>query len=144
MAQTVQQALARATLYSDERLYKIVRLPANAALAAAGVLAEANEPFSALIVDKDEVTLVIAADMLTDYAHRLAGHTAGADDYRLITFDIELEPTLVGFMARISDALAEAQVTILPFAAFSRDHLLVPDAQFERAMSALRKLQTAP
>jgi hypothetical protein len=143
MAQTVEQALATARLYSDERLYKMVHLPAGAVLAAAGVLAEIGEPFSALIVDKDEVTLVITADDLQEYTRRLPGHVASYDDYRLITFDIELEPTLVGFMARISAALAQAQLTILPIAAFNRDHLLVPSGQFDQAMVVLRNLQSA-
>lgn len=142
MAQTVEQALAAAKLYGDEQIYKIVHLPANAVLAAAGVLAEIGEPFSALIVDKDEVTLVLTAEDLQEFGRRLPGHVASADDYRLITFDVELEPSLVGFMARISAALAQAQVTILPFAAFSRDHLLVPAAQFDQAITALRNLQS--
>lgn len=143
MAQTVDQALASATLYTDDTLYRMVRLPANALVAAAGILAEIGEPFGALLLDKDEVTLVLAAEDLAEYARRLPGHTAAADEYRLITFDVELEPDLVGFMARVSQALAGAGVTIMPFAAFSRDHLLVPSAQFEQAQAALRHLQAA-
>lgn len=141
MAQTVGQALAAAKLFSDGELYKIVHLPPNAITAAASVLAEISTPFSALIADKDEVTLVITKGDLDDYAHRLPGHTASADDYRLITFDLELDPTLIGFMARVSQVLADAQVVIMPFAAFNRDHLLVPAAQFKRAIEALEKLR---
>jgi hypothetical protein len=62
--------------------------------------------------------------------------------YRLITFDVALDLTLVGFMARVSQALAEARVTILPFAAYTRDHLLVPVEQFDRAWARLEKLTT--
>jgi hypothetical protein len=142
MAQTVQQALAAAKLYSDGELYKIIWLPPNGIIVAAGILAEIATPFSALIVDKDEVTLVLAKADLDDYARRLPGHRTSDDDYRLITFDVELEPTLTGFMAHISKALAEAKVVIMPFAAFNRDHLLVPAAQFEQAMTVLVKLQS--
>lgn len=141
MAQTVEQVLAKATLFSDGELYKLVHLPSNAITAAAAVLAEVGEPFSALIVDKDEVTLVLSKADLEEYARRLPDHKASADDYRLITFDVELEPTLTGFMARVSQVLAEAKVVIMPFAAFNRDHLLVPAHQFEQAMKALRGLQ---
>lgn len=141
MAQTVEQVLAKATLFSDGELYKLVHLPPNAITAAAAVLAEIGEPFSALIVDKDEVTLVLSKADLEEYARRLPDHKASADDYRLITFDVELEPTLTGFMARVSQVLAEAKVVIMPFAAFNRDHLLVPAHQFEQAMKALRGLQ---
>jgi hypothetical protein len=62
--------------------------------------------------------------------------------YRLITLDVVLEPQLTGFMARIASALAEAGVTIMPFAAYQRDHLLVPTQQFDTAMNTLKKLQT--
>jgi hypothetical protein len=141
MAQTIEQALAVANLYTDDTLYKMVHLPANAIVAGAAVLAEIGEPFSALILDKDEVTLVLSKDDLEDHIRRLPDHIASTDDYRLITFDVELEPTLTGFMARVSTSLAEAQVVIMPFAAFNRDHLLVPASQFEQAMAALRKLQ---
>lgn len=143
MAQTVEQALANAVLFSDGELYKMVRLPANAITAAAAVLAEIGEPFSVLIVDKDEVTLILSKRDLDEYARRLPGFTASEADYRLITFDLELEPTLTGFMAKVSQTLAAAQVVIMAFAAFSRDHLLVPAAQFEQAMAALEKLRHA-
>lgn len=109
-------------------------------MAAAGVLAQMREPFSALIVDKDEVTLVIADDLLEEYARRLK-ESEVSEPYRLITFDGALEPTLIGFIAAISKALADAGVPILPLAAFQRDHILVPAAQFEAAWSALQKLQ---
>lgn len=141
MAQTVEQALAAAVLFSDGELYKIVHLPPNAITAAAAVLAEIGEPFSALIVDKDEVTLVLTKGDLEDYARRLPGYSNSTDDYRLISFDVALDPTLTGFMARVSQALADAKVVIMPFAAFDRDHLLVPAGQFERAMAALEKLR---
>jgi hypothetical protein len=141
MPQTVQQALTAAKLHTDDQTYRLVKLPARAVIAAAGVLAEVGEPFAALLVDKDEVTLVLTTGDLEDFGRRLPGHTASADSYRLITFDVELEPTLVGFMAKVSAALASAGVSILPFAAFSRDHLLVPAEQFSTAWDALKKLQ---
>lgn len=140
MAQTVRQALQQVTLYSDEVLYILVSLPPNGVMAAAGIVAEIGEPFTALILDKDEVTLVIPADAVTDFASRLRNHRLGGT-YRLITFDIELEPTLTGFMARIAEVLAGATVPILPLAAFSRDHLLVPADRFDVAWAALQQLQ---
>ena len=57
MAQTVEQALQQAKLYTDDTLYSLIHLPPNGIMAAAGVLAQIGEPFGALIADKDEVTL---------------------------------------------------------------------------------------
>ena len=44
-------------------------------------------------------------------------------------------------MATISKALADADVPIMTYAAFTTDHLLVPSEQFETALSTLRDLQ---
>ncbi len=140
MSQTVEDALKAAKLYTDNQVYRMIKLPARGVVAAAGVLAEINEPFGAVILDKDEVTLVLADEALSDFARRLYGHTASASTYRLITFDVELEPTLTGFMARVAATLAQAGVTILPFGAYSRDHLLVPSEQFDKAWAALKAI----
>lgn len=142
MSQTIEEALRQAKLVVDAREYALLRLPPRTITAAAGVLAEISEPFCALIVDKDEVTLIIPAEAVPDFAARLRDHVAAASSYRLITLDVELEPNLVGFMARISAALAAAGVSILPLAAYSRDHLLVPSAQADTARQALEKLQS--
>ncbi len=141
MAQTAAQALQQGKFITDDTLYSLIHLPPNAITAAAGVLAQLSEPFSTLIVDKDEVTLIIPADAVEDFAARLLDHRLGDTDYRLITFDLELEPTLTGFMAAIAAALAQAGVPILPLSAFSRDHLLVPADGFDAAWQALQQLQ---
>ena len=142
MPQTVSQALQQAKLYTDDTLYSLIHLPPNGIMAAAGVLAQVGEPFGALLADKDEVTLVVPADLVPEFANRLRDHRIAESPYRLITFDLELEPTLTGFIARVAQVLASANVPILPFAAFSRDHLLVPSDRFDAAWAALQKLQT--
>jgi hypothetical protein len=141
MSQTVEQALARMNLYTDGTDYRLVRLPARAITAAAGIIAEVSEPFSALIVDKDEVSLVIAADVCDDFIKRLPDHTTAPIHYRLLTLDVVLEPTLVGFLARISRVLADAGVPLLALSAFSRDHLFIPADSCDIAVQALQRLQ---
>ena len=135
-----QQALVNAALYVDESDYALIHLPAPAITAAAGVLAEIGEPFSALIVDKDEITLVLPDGDWQGFKARLPDHRA-TGPFRLITSDTPLALDLVGFLALVSRALAEADVTMLAFSAFERDHLLVPASQLERAVAALRAAQ---
>lgn len=142
MSQTVEQALSQTKLYTDQVDYALVRLPAAAITPAAGIVAEIGEPFSALIVDKDEVTIIIPQEALEDFAKRLIAAKVAEKTYRLITFDIELDLTLVGFMARVSAALAHAGVSILPLAAFTRDHILVPADQIDTALAALESLKS--
>lgn len=135
-------AFARASLYTDEVLYVPVHLPAAAIVAAAGALAESATPFSALISDKDEVTLILPQPEWEIFAHRLPDHRTAAP-YRLITFDLPLDFELIGFMALVSRVLADAGVSILAISAFERDHLLVPATQFDAAWAALDTARSA-
>ncbi len=141
MTQTAEAALRGATLTSDGRVYRLLQLPANAITLAAGVLAEAATPFSALLADKDEVTLLLPDDACREFARRLRHATISDAAYRQITFDIVLDSTLVGFMALVSKALADNGIPILTYAAFSRDHVVVRDHDFDKAMRVLSQLQ---
>ena len=144
MGQTVEQALASATFYTDGQDYVFVKLPPNGITAGAGVIAEIGEPFCALLVDRDEVSLMIPADGLEDFGRRLRGYSVEPQAfYRLITIDAVLESTLIGFMARVSQTLAEAGVPVFPYAAFSRDHVFVPAPKLDAALAALERLKSA-
>lgn len=138
---TKAEILASATFYTDNEPYLVIQLPSAAITVAASIIAEISDPFCALVVDKDEVTLVVPHEALDEFAKRLRGHEVMASRYRLITIDVVLPPDLIGFMAKISAALAEVGVPIFPYAAYSRDHLLVPENQFEAAMAALQELK---
>ena len=141
MSQTVDDALRSTSLYSDGQLYRILKLPPNAITLAAGVVAEIGQPFCAMIVDKDEASLMIPDDALEAYGARLRGASASGRAYRLITLDAALDPDLVGFLARIAQALAAAGIPILTFAAYSRDHVFVSNEDFDEAMRRLQLLQ---
>lgn len=143
MVQTLEQALQDAVLYSDDYIYRFVKLPVNAITAAAGVIAQAGNPFSALLLDKDEVTLMIEDEDFEEFKKRLLDHEVSDIRYRLITFDVELEPNLIGFMAHISTALANAHISLMPFAAYSRDHIFVNEADFDKAITILENLKTS-
>jgi hypothetical protein len=119
----------------------MIRLPPNAIWAGAGVIADLGEAFSVFMADKDEVTLVMPLDAWQEeYQRRLPGAVqTGA--FRLITSDYPLEFALVGFMAIVARALAEANVSLMALSAFSRDHFLVPAEAFERAWAALKTAQ---
>lgn len=135
-----QEVFAQARLVTDEQDYRLIRLPAPAITPAAGVLAEIAAPFSALIADRDEVTLVLPQAEWETFSARLPGIEEGGL-YRLITFDAALDPSLTGFLALVSEALAAAGVPILALSAFTRDHLFVPADRFDTAWAALRAAQ---
>jgi hypothetical protein len=133
---SAQEALQNSTLFTDEVVYTLISLPPTAIWAGAGIMADLGEAFSAVIADKDEVTLVLPLDAWQDYEKRLP-NARQQGEFRLITFDIELDFDLIGFMAIVSRILADVGVSILPFAAFARDHVLVPVEKFQIAWDAL-------
>ena len=139
--QRLNTYFSKLQISGDEKVYIVVRLPAKAVMAAAGVVAEIAEPFSSVIVDRDEVSLVIPEEAFDDFRARLVGCEVGAITYRLITFDVVLPLNLVGFMAAVSSVLAQGGISIMAYAAFSRDHLLVPVDQYEQAITLLEQLK---
>lgn len=86
--------------------------------------------------DKWEVTLLLDdIDFGTiRYAIRDA-KTQG--NFRLLTFDIELDFAAVGFLAEITKILAAANISIVALSAFSRDHILVSQQDLARALKIL-------
>jgi hypothetical protein len=57
--------------------------------------------------------------------------------FRLLTFDVELDFSLVGFFAEVSKILAGAEISIIALSAFSRDHLLIKQENLSKALKAL-------
>ena len=141
MNQLVDEAIRNTTFYSDDNTYVIVKLPARAITAAAGIVAEIGEPFSALIIDKDEVSIMMVNEAIEEFKHRLPEHEVSEIAYRLITFEVTLALDLVRFMARISNVLADANISIMTYAAFTRDHFFVPMDKHAQALDTLQNLQ---
>ncbi len=135
----LQHVLAETHLFTDARLYVILSLPATARAEAMEVMAENPEPFTTVVCDKDEVTLVLPVDIWEEARPTLKA-LAESSEYRLITFDLPLDLGLVGYLAVVTATLAEAGVSIFSISAFSRDHVLIPADDFDVAWDALRAL----
>ncbi len=87
--------------------------------------------------DKREITLLL--DEIDFGAIKNAIQNAKTEgNFRLLTFDIELGFEVVGFMAEITRILAEAEISIVALSAFSRDHILIKQADLSNALKALR------
>ena len=65
----------------------------------------------------------------------LSAKTEG--NFRLLTFDVELDFSVVGFLAEVSRILAEAEISIVALSAFSRDHLLIKQNDLAKALRVL-------
>ena len=132
----LRRALAAMTLYSDGRPYAVVSLPRDQMRPATILFGGLADPFAAMIVDKDEITIVMHEVDWSLAGRGLPGMRV-ENGYRLITFDLVLDLSVTGFMSAVSRVLADAGIPILPIAAYSRDHLFVPGGDFERAYKIL-------
>jgi hypothetical protein len=123
-----------------ERCWLASLEPAVAAEAAA-LAGRASPGFAAVVLERDEVSLTLpepvwAASPLRSRARAESG------PFRVITFDLDLDLDVCGYLAPAAEALAAAGVPIVPQCAFLKDHLLVPEAHLERAVRALEALVT--
>ncbi len=86
--------------------------------------------------DKFEITLLLDE---IDYA-KIRNEIDNAkveNGFRLLTFDIELDFNVFGFLAEITRILAEAEIPIVALSAFSRDHILVKQENLAKALKVL-------
>ena len=89
----------------------------------------------AVIKDDREITCIIDEAKLG--SQKFLGFEG---DWRLITFDMVLPLSLIGFFAAVSGALAEAGVNIFTLSAYTTDHVFVKNQKLETAIKALEKL----
>ncbi len=89
-----------------------------------------------LLRDPFEVTLLLEED---DWrAMRHAARDAKVESgFRLVTLDIELRWNVVGFLARVTEILAGAGVSVGALSSFSRDHLLIKQDDLGTALRVL-------
>jgi hypothetical protein len=89
-----------------------------------------------LLRDAHEVTLLCEEEdwLAMRHAARDARIETG---FRLVTLDIELPWNIVGFLARVTEILAAAGVSVGALSAFSRDHLLIKQEQLATALRVL-------
>jgi len=86
--------------------------------------------------DRWEVTLLL--DDTDLQAMRVGLREAKIEKgFRLLSFDVELDFSVVGFLAFISRKLAENNIPIVALGAFSRDHLLIKQEDLARSLKVL-------
>ena len=117
-AKTISEALRRGQIISDPYVYRFIKLPLASLSKATSIIESSSSTsssgvvaFQGLLVDKDEITMMVPSQGFEQNEATLkeeTGYELGKFQYRLITFDVVLDPTLIGFMARITKVLALA------------------------------------
>src|SRR5262245_21420533 len=94
--------------------------------------------FVSMTCDKNEVTLIVPEEIWHRPAPRFPGALA-QERRRLIRFDTVLDFSVVGFIAEISRALADVDISILSLSTYSTDAVLVDESRYEDAVSAVKR-----
>ena len=90
-----------------------------------------------MLRDRWEVTLLLdEVDFAAIRSHIGDAKTAGG--FRLLSFDAELDFSVVGFLAEVARILAESKISIIALSAFSRDHILIQQKDLPKALESLQ------
>lgn len=100
---------------------------------------EALEPPAQLVREPDETTLLVRADRAAEVLARHPGARVERD-LAWIRFESAMGWDVVGFLARVTGALAAAGVPIGAVCGFSRDHLFVAERHLAAAREALARI----
>src|SRR5262244_829708 len=125
------------SLYLPETRFTVVSLPLEHYGEAVACLSEV-EDFVSMTRDKEEITLIVAEDIWRKLEPRFPGAVA-QDKRRMIRFDTVLDFSVVGFIAEISRALAEADISILGLSTYRTDTVFVHESRFADAVNAIKR-----
>jgi len=125
------------SLYLPETRFAVVSLPLELYGQAVACLSEA-EDFVSFTRDKEEITLIVADDVWRKLEPRFPSAVAQGRR-RMIRFDTVLDFSVVGFIAEISRALAEADISILSISTYRTDAVLVHESRFDDAVTAIKR-----
>lgn len=89
-----------------------------------------------ILRDDKEVTLLMQEEDWQQVRHAVRDAKVERD-FRLLTFDLELSWNVVGYLARVTEILAAAEIPVGALSSFSRDHLLVKQQDMGKALRVL-------
>lgn len=132
------QCWADTELVVDPAPFVFTRLDEKNAGAASAVLAAAADDCVIWMRAGSELTIACPESLARQHAV-LAEAAERSGPYRRIVLDVEVPLSVCGYLAPAAQRLADAGVAILPFAAWSRDHLLVHADQLDLALRTLER-----
>jgi len=87
------------------------------------------------IIDKNEITVIIEQSKFNE-----KDAIEIKRNWKMLTFDMVLPFELVGFIAKVSQALAAENISIFVISAYSTDHILVKEKDLLKAIKKLGNL----
>ena len=117
--------------------YTVVGIPAKSLRAVKWRLSRMHGYASILF--QNELTLVVPEKQWKQIAHKFSRCSVEAG-YKIIVLDVKLEWSVVGYLAAISTALAEEDVSLGVLSTFSKDILLVKKSKLRKTLRVLNTL----
>lgn len=139
MKETIRNLWARTKISLWPGEYLLVSLPHQSLIDSMSVVSSAPGYFSAIVVERDEVSLTVEKDLWKARAGAVRFHAAEGP-FRVVTLELNLDLQTVGYLAPAAIRLAEAGISIIPQCAFLKDHLLVRASDAERTRMILEDL----
>jgi hypothetical protein len=101
-------------------------------------LANSLDTILAIFREEEGLTVVFSEDALEEISALTEKKVEGP--FALITLSVQSDLMAVGFLARITAALAAEKISVNAFSAYHHDHLLVPLDRGKDAMACLARL----
>ena len=135
-ARDLAEALAGMTFRVEEGGFALLGFPEPPT---PGDLYALDRPPAQVVREGGETSLLVREELLPDVLSRHPDARAECD-LRWIRFEAPMGWEVVGFLARVTTALAAAGVPLGAVCGFSRDHLFVAEPHLETALGVLRRL----
>ena len=94
-----------------------------------------NDPFM-IFSDPFEVTILLSGSDVGPVIDTI-NDAKVERGFRLVTFTAPMDFTVVGFLAEVTQILAEAHIPVIALSSFARDHLLIKQEKLADALKAL-------
>jgi len=139
MNQIIQTLWSRTEIVLWPENYLLVSLPHESLIEALSMVSAAAGHFSAIVVEKDEVSLTMEEELWKTRAAAVPHHSADGP-FRAVTLQVNVDLGVSGYFAPAAERLADAGISIVPQCAYLKDHVLIRAADADRAVEIMENL----
>ena len=118
--------------------YYLVHLPVDTKPIPGEWYRPATTQFAVFIRAPKGITLIVARRKWLRMQNLFDEYELSAP-MRVVTLDMALSLEVYGYIAVVAEILAQAAISIVPIAAFDRDHIVVKKAELPRTVRLLRQ-----
>ncbi len=88
--------------------------------------------------ENEGISIVFSEDVLEEMKSISSSEAVGP--FAMITLNVYSDLMAVGFLAKVTEALAAEKISVNAFSAYHHDHLFVPYEKKDEALAVLKKL----